>query len=212
MENNDILNKHLDEFRKIVDSIVSDKLDYLGYHLWDSRYEYLHWNIMSNCHIKKDILQTDILRELKTISDKYIDTLRSETRFDFNIEKLREEGYQPRFFDSKYIDFIAYQGKLDNTDIEYTFNLPEPPENFKNSEHFNRKDWDDFMERDWNRHIYSISHENGECIVILREGCIDNEVLRAHPWMKGITFTKMDETGVIDFFDRNEDVPVKYKF
>lgn len=210
METKNILDDHLDEFRKIIDGMVTEKLDYLGYNLCDRQWENLEYHILRDELNKDRFRQSGIQKELESIRDDVVDEFRDATRFHFGIRRLREEGYHPRFFDSRYIDFIAYQGKLEVTDIEYTFNLPEPPEACKDLVGF--EDWDKYMRIDWDATIYIISHENGECIVILREDDIDSEILRAHPWMEGITFTKMNEDDVIDFFDRNKDVPVKYKF
>ncbi len=208
MTSKDILDEHWDEISKIIFDMVTAKIDELGYDLRDRQWEHLYWHDMTDDVLKKEISLTNTLKELTDISDHIVDNFRKDEKFHFSISRLREEGYHPKLFDPQYIDFTAYCGKLDNVDIDYTFKLSDMPKNYP----FEEDEYDRFMRGSWEREFYIIVHENGECVVILDSEEPDEELFKSWEWLRNVEFVKLVGGEIVDFFDRNKDVPVKYKF
>lgn len=206
MENQDILDDHYWEFKGFINEMISDKIHNLGYTLNYEQCEDLR-DFLDDDILEKEISQTGILREFRNISDNYAEIFRNTNRFNLDINRLRDEGYHPKLFDSKYIDFIAFEGKLEDADLECTFEIEEPPEDLKDC-----KDYAKYTKMFWKNRIYTRVYKNGECIAILNSGNIDSKLLQVLPWMENISFILMNENDVNDFFSRNKDVPVKYKF
>lgn len=165
---------------------------------------------MSDDELKKKIMQTGIQKKLESIRDDFVNEFRDTTRFHFVTRRLKTEGYHPRFFDSKYIDFIAYQGKLEDSNVKCGYiwsEWSELPEIFKDDGDYHR-----CMENGFGDEFYVLVHENGEFVLILNDGEPCEEEFNMFPWIRNVNLTKMNENEVLDFFSRNKDIPVKYKF
>jgi len=203
--------EYLRHFREIIDDMVYDELHRLKYALSDRQYD-AHERFVGD-NLKKLLSETDVMKELTNIRDVIVKEIKDGGRFSIRISRLKEEGYSPDFFDSRYIDFSAHYGKLDNIDVEYKIDLKL--EKFAPEV---RKDEDliRYMKMFWNDAVYITVHENGECAVIFSGACsgpADTKYFyETFPWIENINLTRMCESDVANFFDRNKDIPVKYHF